>query len=744
MNPPSFRRPRAIPTLLGLGLVAASTLGLTSIATPAIAAEAPVQIVLAPSGGGVLQPGADLTITAALTNIGQSALDGGTLNVALDREVIDTRAGLSEWLSPADASGNVDDDAIVATVTVPSLPPGHEQLVAATIPAAQLTLDGWGVRGISASLTLDSKDKATARSSVVINSGAAPAPVSVAVAIPLTTQAGQTGLIPAATLATITSNDGLLTRELDAVLNRPVGIMLDPRIIASIRALGTTAPESATAWLDRLASASNPIYPLSYADADLSAMSQAGAAQVLAPSSFAYALDKANFVDLPPPTETPKPSTARLQPGSSDSTTTTPTTPAPEPTPTPTPSPVPSLEQLLDWNYSSTSLAWPRDDTSVATDLPFFAASGLSSTILSSSNVSFPDDAAPAGVARSGDSTVLVSDDTVSRALREAAGALTPTERQRSLSDLASGLAVVADSGGSATPILATFDRSAPSDGNTLSDALSTIEQLPWASPLPFDSLLTQTPSVNATVIDSREAPDRIAQVASLLGSENQVAAFSSVLTDPAPLLGQNRADLLSLLANSWAPNTGGWSVAVQSRAEEVAKTLAGVSIVAGSPITLLGNTADMPVLVQNTLPYPVNVTLRLSPSNFRLVVEDQVTITVEARSSKQARVPIKSGVANGDTTVRVELVSPTGVLITPEPTYIPVNVSADWEVAGTWLVSSVVALLLVVAAFRLIRQRRRSQGAEMSVDADDAAGTAGAAGKDGAVGENKTKGQDV
>jgi hypothetical protein len=677
-----------------------------------------VQIVLAPAGGGVLQPGSDLTITAALTNTGQDVLSGGTLNVALDREVIDTRAGLSEWLSPADASRDVDDDAIIATVPVPSLSPGHEQLVAATIPAAQLTLDGWGVRGISASLTLDSRDTGTARSSVVVNSGAAPAPVSVAVAIPLTTQAGQTGLIPAATLATITGNDGLLTRELDAVINRPVGIMLDPRIVASIRALGSSAPDSATAWLDRLASATNPIYPLGYADADLSAMSQTGAAQVLAPISFDYALDKANFVDLPTPTETPTPTTARLQPGSSDSTTATPTTPAPDPTPTPTPSPVPSLEQLLAWNYTSTSLAWPRDNTTVASDLPFFAANGLNTTILSSSNVSFPDSAAPAGIARSGGSTVLVSDDTVSRALREAAGALTPTERQRSLSDLASGLAVVADSGGGSTPILATFDRSAPSDGSTLGDALSTIEQLPWASPLPFDSLLAQTPSVNATIIDSPESADRTTQVASMIASENQVAAFSSVFTDPAPLLGQNRADLLALLANSWAPNSGGWSVAVQSRAEEVAKTLAGVSIVAGSPITLLGNTADMPVLVQNTLPYPVNVTLRLAPSNFRLVVEDQVTITVEARSSKQARVPIKAGVANGDTTVRVDLVSPTGVLITPEPTYIPVNVSADWEVAGTWLVSSVVALLLIVAAFRLIRRRRRNQDAESSTDA--------------------------
>jgi flagellar biosynthesis/type III secretory pathway M-ring protein FliF/YscJ len=46
------------------------------------------------------------------------------------------------------------------------------------------------------------------------------------------------------------------------------------------------------------------------------------------------------------------------------------------------------------------------------------------------------------------------------------------------------------------------------------------------------------------------------------------------------------------------------------------------------------------------------------------------------------------------------------------------VNVSADWEVAGTWLVSSVVALLLVVAAFRLIRRRRRNQDAESSTDA--------------------------
>jgi hypothetical protein len=703
MNLPTSRRLRAIPALLGLGVVTSSMLGIA----PAQAATEPVQLVLAPANGGVVQPGADLAVTASLTNSGTTSIDAGSLQVALDREVISTRAGLAEWLSPPDDASTVDNDAIITSVPVPALAPGEERVVQAVIPAASIDLDEWGARGITGTVAQGDSAEVVAHSSIVYNAADAPAATRVALAIPITTQPGQTGLIPEATLATITADDGLLTRQLDSVIGRPVGILIDPRIIVSIRALGSSAPSSATAWLERLRGASNPIYPLSYGDGDIAAMSQAGAPQLLTPTSFDYALDEANFVGAEQPTTSPTPvaGTAAVVPGGE-------TTVTPTPTPVPTPDAVPDTSALLAWDYTGTSIAWPRDNTVTTADVPFFAANGLTTSILSSSNVSLPS-SSPAGVVRAGDSTVLVSDDTVSRALREAAGALTPTQRLKALSDLASGLAVVAsEDDGDPRMILATFDRAAPADGTALAEALTSLDQLTWSSTTSFDGFASQAPTTEATIVNQAEPAERTGQVAALLAAENQVAAFSSIIADPTDLLGENRANIMALMANSWAANPGGWNVAIQAQGERSAQILASVSIVAGSPINLVSNTGDMPVLVQNNLPYPVTLTVRLAPSNFRLVVQKEVTITVEAASSKQAKVPITAGVANGDTIVRAELVSPTGVLISGQPTFIPVNVSADWEVAGSWLVGGVVGALLIFAAIRLFLKRRHARAA--------------------------------
>ena len=705
MNLPPSRRPRAVPALLGLGVVVSSMLGVTPAVAPAVAAGEPAQLILAPANGGVAQPGADVTITASVTNGGTAALDASTLQVALDREVISTRADLNDWLTPLDDTSTVDSDAIITNVAVPALQPGEELIVQAVIPAAAVTLDDWGVRGITGTVEQADGAESVAHSTIVFAGADAPAPTQVAVAIPITTQPGQTGLIPVATLATLTADNGLLTRELDSVINRPVGILIDPRIIVSIRALGSVAPASAIAWLDRLQAASNPTYPLSYADADVAAMSQSGAPQLLAPTSFDYALDEANFAGLLQPSPSPAPAgqTAAVGPGGDP-------TDTPIPTPSDIPDVVPDTSALLAFDYTGTSIAWPRDNTVASADLPFFAGNGLTTSILSSSNVALPASEA-SGVVSVADSTVLVSDDTVSRPLREATGALTATERQKSLSDLASGLAVVAsEDDGTSRTILATVDRAAPADGTALADALNSLDALSWSSTASFDGFALQAPAAEATVVDQPEPAEHIGQVAALLASENQVAAFASIITDPTDLLGENRANLLALLANSWASNPGGWNVAMQAQLDRSTETLGAVSIVAGSPINLVSNTGDMPVLVQNNLPYPVNLTVRLAPSNFRLVVQRDVTITVEAASSKQAKVPITAGVANGDTIVRAELVSPTGTLISTQPTFIPVNVSADWEVAGSWLVGSVVGALLVFAGIRLFLKRRHGR----------------------------------
>ena len=92
-----------------------------------------------------------------------------------------------------------------------------------------------------------------ASAAIPIATAAKTTPVRVAVVLPLTVPATDGSFVGSEALELYTSPTGTLTRQLDQVIDTPVTLAIDPMLIASIRKLGTSAPESATAWLDRLA-----------------------------------------------------------------------------------------------------------------------------------------------------------------------------------------------------------------------------------------------------------------------------------------------------------------------------------------------------------------------------------------------------------------------------------------------------------------------------------------------------------
>jgi len=116
--------------------------------------------------------------------------------------------------------------------------------------------------------------------------------------VALTAPPRSSGLIDAELLANYTSEFGLLTKSSTKSLIDRWLIGIDPSIIASVRILGSDAPESARAWLDRLAGASNETFPLSWADSDLTLPLHAGSAGLLEPESFDFAIDPALFAPV--------------------------------------------------------------------------------------------------------------------------------------------------------------------------------------------------------------------------------------------------------------------------------------------------------------------------------------------------------------------------------------------------------------------------------------------------------------
>jgi hypothetical protein len=344
-------------------------------ATPAQPGE--VSVDVAPLNSSVLRPGQDLQVTVAITNGTDEPLPPGTVEIHLAERSLSSRTAVDEWLRPAEAGGQ--GDLMLSQPTTAQVPPGETETAVLTVPAASVPLtptDDWGPRGIAATFNSGEGIQGDGRSVVVWYAGASVTPVDLSVVMPITTPAGSTGLITATALETYTGPSGLLTRQLEGVLNRPVAIAVDPMIIASIRILGSSAPSSAVNWLERLDQATNEIFPLSYADADLALQAQAGATTPLAPISFDPLIDPDLF------TEPASPTTEAPSEGSPSTV---------GPTPAPGPIAPPTSEDLLAWDYTFTSLAWPADGTVRASDLAVFAAGGLETTILSESNVSRSD-----------------------------------------------------------------------------------------------------------------------------------------------------------------------------------------------------------------------------------------------------------------------------------------------------------------------------------------------------------------
>jgi hypothetical protein len=714
MNQPARRVFRLAPAIAASALVAGALLAtpLTSAAaatdpTPAPTASAPaatdapgsVTLSLSPSSGGVVNPGADLVTSIEVTNSTSQAVPAGSLQISIDRSPLDTDDALGDWIAAKDPAAGT---AIGSATPTTAFPPGSTHVVQVTIPADQLQLGAWGAYGLGAQLSAGGAAVASSRSSIVWTSGTAPAPAQLTVVAPITTVPSATGLIGAPALATFTGPSGMLTRELDAVIDRPVTIAIDPRIIVSIRALGSTAPASAHDWLSRLSNASNPIIPLTFGDSDISGEHQAGAGAVLAPTSFAYALDPANFTtpdQLIDPT-----GVATTAPGGS----------TPTPTPTPTPTAVPSLAQLTNWNYTSTSVAWPLAGAVVGSDLPFFAQSGLTTSIVDSAQLKPADgDSASVATTKVGDQNVLVADHTVSAALQAAVAAGSDTARGQAVADLSATLAVAAENtdapGGRAGPrqLLAVLDRTATSTAG-LDQTMSSLQSIAWASLQSIGPLLAATPTTTSTVVDAPEPADRISQIAGLFRGGQNVSAFSSILQDPSMLTGESQAVALALLSNGWTVDPSGWSAALSTASAASAKTLGSVQVVEGSTINMVANLTNLPITVSNDLPYAVNVVVHVTPSNGRLLIEQSdVPVLIEASSRKTAQIPVKAGVANGSVTLNIELLSPTGVLI-GAPSMRTVNVSADWETIGTAVIGVLVVLLFGFGIVRNVLRRRR------------------------------------
>lgn len=687
-------------------------------AAPAPETEAVVELSIAPTVGTTVDPAGLVTIEVEIDNRTGDVVAAGQVRLTRAASPITDQSSLDSWTGAAGLDERTQPRTEpVGEVAVRALPAGASEVVSFALPPGALgAADAAPVIGLGAELVVEEQTAATTTSVFPTNQASGPGP-QLALAYALTVPAESSGLIAADDLELWTGPTGLLTRQLDAVADRAVAIALDPRLVASIRALGTSAPVSAVAWLDRLAAVSNEVFPLAYADADLAAQAQLGLDPLNA-DSFADVLDPADFVDEPAGTGDGAEDDAEgggdeAGGGADPVATDQPTDPA-------VPSgDVPTTEQLLAWPYTRTDLAWPADATVATGDLAAFRAGGYTTTILSGSNVEAGEPDLNAASTIEGESAV-VADARLSDALRDAAAARTDVAWGEAASRLGAELAMRADDSADAV-LLATFQRGATTQAPRVGATLEAIASWPWTRAASLSGAVGSAP-VERTLVDAPEDPQRLSDLRRLLDSEAAVQEFATVLDDDTLLTAPARRQLLALFDVSWMSQPAEWATAVGERLIAQTETVNAVSVAQSSPINVLSSETGVPTTVENLLPYPVTVFVDVAPSNGRLIVEERVETTVAADSRSNVIVPVAAGVGNGEVTLSVSLWSRDEVKV-GQTVQIAANVQADWEGLGALVLGLVVVVFFGVGIWRNIRRRRRERTAR-EAGADAAAET--------------------
>jgi hypothetical protein len=630
--------------------------------------------------------------------------------VYLNRTPVASRSELSAWLNPSSTSASDRLGTVVLESPTPQVEAGRTASVQLTVPAASINFGTqtavWGARTLAVRVTVGGSELGQSRDSIVWNPGGGVPRTGLAIAMPLTVPESSDGLITPELLANYTSPGGLLTRQLDSVDGTTVAIGVDPRIVASIRILGSTAPPSAIAWLARLSGLKNDTFALSYADSDLAAVSQAKpdtpGPRVLQPTSFP--IDPTLF---PPVSPTPTPTP-----------TGTPSSGTPTPTPTtsalPTQPTVPDTQSLQSLPYTLNSVAWPADNTVVESDLDNFQTAGLNTTILSSGNVGYSGlEYTPSAPVMVGRHAALVSDATISSYLQAAASATTAASWANAMSDLSSSIAIAsAERPSDPRTLLATLDRSSPGADVRMTETLGALAALPWAAPATVKDLVaaTATTSTQATIVPKPESAQRLSTVAQLLNSEGQVGSFSSVLSDPTKITGERRLSLLAILANPWTVDSA-WSEVTKKYVAASNKLVNSVSLAKSSSAIITATNSNLPITVSNQLNWPVTVYVTVrSPTGILSIASERVELTIEAQSQAKANVAVRSN-ANGNAILEVSLSSATNVSIAG-PVPLNVDVQAGWETAFTAVVAALLIGIFAFGIYRNIARRRKAKKA--------------------------------
>jgi hypothetical protein len=248
--------------------------------------------------------------------------------------------------------------------------------------------------------------------------------------------------------------------------------------------------------------------------------------------------------------------------------------------------------------------------------------------------------------------------------------------------------------------------RSSTADVAALARRTEHLLALPWVQPVPLASAIEGSAGPVVQLgpgADSTRGPDDDV-LERLNDAAHQLNAFSVLTPDPSGLMAEWSPRLLAPVASSLIPARDRTHQAtdVVDAASDLVKAVATVK---GSQVTMISATSELPVVIENTSPFDIRLTVGLRAATRALVTDKTVDVALEPDARATVRVPVHA-IANGDVDVTVHLLNADGEDVGAPSTF-RVRVHAEWENIGTAVFSGLIGALFVAGLVKAIRRRR-------------------------------------
>ena len=232
-----------------------------------------------------------------------------------------------------------------------------------------------------------------------------------------------------------------------------------------------------------------------------------------------------------------------------------------------------------------------------------------------------------------------------------------------------------------------------------------------WVSAQTFSDIASSEPTdverqtVDAGTLDA----DTSTAISAMSSSLTSLGPLAKATDDPDAVYDSVTPQILPALAAQRTPSEQLDSATAMT--SQITGMLSAVSVEPSSAVNLINKSANFPVLVRNTLPWPIHVDVTLVPDDPRLRATPALSQTLAAQGATTVEVPV-GAIGSGDIAVTYKVTTPDGVVLDDSQT-VTVRMRAGWEDAITAVIASLFAALFLVGITRSLRKRaaRKAQG---------------------------------